>query len=171
MYRQYGILFWGLTVQNEPVQDHGNNGLKMTALEERDFIKYNLGPTLWSAGFDRERLKLLIFDDTSPHIREYVDTILTDTEVTKYVSGVALHWYYNEIMGPFPDRVLDYVHYKYPDFPVINTEACSLTGAMNGNWNYAEHYAYDIIRFVDNDIYLMVCRSLYFTQLIVIFIF
>ncbi|CAG2107754.1 unnamed protein product [Medioppia subpectinata] len=145
-YKANGVDFWGLTAQNEPVQDHGINGLNMTAAQERDFIKLHLGPTLKKAGFGTDELKLLIFDDTSPHLREYVDTILIDPDTTQYVSGIAMHWYYNEIKGPFPDLLLDYIFQNYPEFFVINTEACSLTGAMNGNWDYAENYAFDIIR-------------------------
>ncbi|CAG2166493.1 unnamed protein product, partial [Oppiella nova] len=145
-YRENGVTLWGLTVQNEPVQDHGINGLNMSAEQERDFIKLHLGPTLQRAGYGRDKLKLLMFDDTSPHLREYVDTILVDRESAKYISGIAMHWYYNQMMGPFPDLLLDYIYQNYPEFFVINTEACSLTGAMNGNWIYAENYAFDIIR-------------------------
>ena len=147
-YKQNGLEFWGLTVQNEPVQNHGINGLNMTSEQQRDYVKMNLGPTLTRNNFGKSNVHLLIYDDTSPHLREYVDTILSDSEAAEYVSGIAIHWYYNQMMGPFPELVLDYIYQNYPNHFMINTEACQLKGAGNGRWDFAENYAYDIIRVI-----------------------
>jgi glucosylceramidase len=57
-YREEGVEFWGVTVQNEPA---GNTGawqdLKMSDAEQRDFIKNNLGPQLRA---DEPDLKIMV---------------------------------------------------------------------------------------------------------------
>ena len=135
----------------------------MTSEQQREYVNLNLGPTLKRNGYDKDRLKLMIVDDTSPHLREYVDTVLQDKRSIQYVSGIAMHWYYNEMMGPFPDMLLDYIYQNYPEFFILNTEACSLKGAGHGRWDYAEYYAFDIIRVIFNIIYIfIICFSIEF---------
>ena len=56
-----------MTVENEPIAgarpNYTFNDLNLTASNERDFVKLNLGPTLKKAGYGRDKLELMIFDD------------------------------------------------------------------------------------------------------------
>ncbi len=139
---------WGITIENEPgaglTANYSFNCLNLTAPEERDFIKMNLGPTLEKAGYTHDKFKIMIFDDGANTLKSWADTILSDKEAAKYVSGIAYHWYSNHKMSGFPKEVLEDIHKKYPDFFTLNTEACD--SAANGRWDFGEHYAYDIIR-------------------------
>jgi len=85
-YEQEGVSFWGLTVQNEPAGNTGGwQDLKMSAAEERDFIKTSLGPAIASS--NHSHLKLMMFDDQRIRMKEWADTILRDPEAAKYVAG------------------------------------------------------------------------------------
>ncbi len=141
---------WGITIENEPGSGLNPqwyfNCLNLTATEERDFIKMNLGPTLEKAGYYSNKFKIMIFDDLANNLESWADTILSDKEAAKYVSGIAYHWYSNHKMSGFPEEELEAVHQKYSDFFTLNTEACHLEGAGNGRWDFGEQYAYDIIR-------------------------
>ncbi len=146
----HGIDLWGVTVENEPMvavnRNHSFNDLILSATQERDFVKMNLGPTLEKANYTRDNFKLMILDDSSIYLKSWTDTILSDSEAAKYVSGIAYHWYGNHRMSGFPETELEDLHQKYPNFFTLNTEA-SLGGVnFNGKWDFGEHYAYDIIR-------------------------
>ncbi|CAG2122255.1 unnamed protein product, partial [Medioppia subpectinata] len=118
-YKSHDIPVWGLTVENEPLaglQPHyAFNCLNFTGPAERDFVKLNLGPTLAKAGYTPDVLKLMVFDDNSNFLADFVKPILTDKEAAKYVSGIAYHWYNNNPMGGFPDPFLTEVHNTYPN--------------------------------------------------------
>ncbi|CAG2167797.1 unnamed protein product [Oppiella nova] len=145
-YKANGITFWGLTTENEPIEDHKLNNLKMSASQIKHFVEYNLGPTLSKAGYDKSKLEVMIIDDNTPFLTNWTDIILADNTLAQYVSGIASHWYYNEdIGGEAVSEILEYIHDKHPDYFIMNTEACILDGPGNGNWSYAERYAFDII--------------------------
>ncbi len=118
-YRDEGIDIWGLTPVNEP---HGNNGqwesMHFTPASQNEFIKNHLGPKLHAS--DNGAVRLLIYDQNRDGLEEWTDTILGDPETAKYVFGVAVHWY-ESTFKVFED-ILDRVHDRFPDFPVIHTE-------------------------------------------------
>ncbi|CAG2115367.1 unnamed protein product, partial [Medioppia subpectinata] len=145
-YKENGITMWGLTTQNEPAEDHQLNNMQMSPESLKRFIEINLGPTLAQAGYNKNKLKLMILDDNTVSLTNWTDTVLTDNSLLQYVSGIANHWYYNERLGTKAvGAILEYVRHKHPDYFVINTEACVLDGPGNGKWSYAERYAIDII--------------------------
>jgi len=89
----------------------------------------------------------MIYDDQRPSVLKWADTILGDKESAKYVSGIAFHWYANK-----PDNIdqLDLTNEKYPNYFLLNTEACEEWHGKThhvslGNWATFERYAYDII--------------------------
>ena len=120
-YKAEGINVWGLTPVNEP---HGNNGqwesMHFTPETQKNFIKKYLGPKLKESNFPET--KLLIYDQNRGGIEEWANTILSDKEASQYVYGTAIHWY-ESTYKVFEDS-LDNVHEKYPEFGIINTEAC-----------------------------------------------
>ncbi|XP_054161460.1 putative glucosylceramidase 4 [Oppia nitens] len=154
-YKSHGISLWGVTVENEPIQGQNPhytfNCLNLTAPMERDFVKLNLGPTLEKAGYGKASgFNLMVYDDNTDRIKDYLVPILSDKETAKYVSGIAYHWYANHPMGGLPDGLLTELHNTYTNHFLLNTEACHLDGPNLGRWDHAEKYAYDIIRALNN---------------------
>jgi glucosylceramidase len=120
-YKAEGIEIWGLTPVNEP---HGNNGqwesMKFSPESQNDFVKNHLGPKLKESGHGNK--KLLIYDQNRDGIEEWTDVIFTDEETSKYVYGVAIHWY--ESTEKVYEDVLERVKNKFSEMAIINTEAC-----------------------------------------------
>ncbi|KAL1422242.1 hypothetical protein MTO96_022123 [Rhipicephalus appendiculatus] len=149
-YERHGIPIWGLTTQNEPttgfVPGFRWQTLGFSAKSQRDFVKLDLGPALAEAGYGVDKLQLMVLDDSRLVLPHWTNVVLGDPEAAKYVSGVAVHWYTDNITDP---RVLDKVHESFPNKFILGTEAC--TGSANaedkvklGSWERAELYAADI---------------------------
>jgi len=142
-YKKQNISLWGLTVVNEPHFGFDNNYwfnvLGMNSTMQRDFVKLDLGPELESSK-DFANQKVMIFDDNTPLLEEFATTCLSDPEASKYIAGVAYHWYENRRFDR--NGVLDRVSKKFPDKFFLSTEACDI---VNGGWRNFELYADDII--------------------------
>ena len=107
-----GITIDAITVQNEPLHPGNNPSLLLTAPEERDFVKNNLGPAFKAAGITT---KILIYDHNADR-PDYPITILDDPEAAKYIDGSAFHLYGGKI------EALNYVHDAHPDKNIYFTE-------------------------------------------------
>jgi len=60
-----------------------------TAPIQRDFTKSYLGPALTKAGFGKDKLQIMPFDDFRlGDLVSYVDTIWKDQDAAKYLSGL-----------------------------------------------------------------------------------
>ena len=126
----------------------------MTPQSLKVFVKKNLGPTLEKAGYSKNKLKLLLMDEGIPFIKNWTDIIFAEHISDRYVSGIATHWYYNEMIGHDKmESLYDHLHDEYPDIFVLNTEACFLDGPGHGKWINAERYAFDIIDVCKQGIY------------------
>ncbi|CAG0890294.1 unnamed protein product [Darwinula stevensoni] len=150
-YSAAGLDMWGLTAGNEPT--NGNipgfsfNCMGWTPETQRKWVAENLGPTLRAAGYGKDNLTLMVFDDQRAYVETWLPTILGDPVIGEYVSGWAVHWYWNWLFGP---EILDGAHADYPDFWILATEACEGSDLGEppvslGNWLYAESYAHNII--------------------------
>ncbi|TMW62443.1 hypothetical protein Poli38472_005061 [Pythium oligandrum] len=166
-YEKEGVNIWGLTVQNEPVkpiiQLKRWQSLRMSAEEERDFIKKDLGPLLKERFPD---IKLISHDDQKPDLIDRL-AVVKDDEARKYIDGVGVHWYKNLDFWFFGtggdyDKLAEF-HKKYPDLFILATEACEGSlpdwlGSGRGvklndyekSWARGEMYARDIIDDVAN---------------------
>ncbi|XP_077483352.1 lysosomal acid glucosylceramidase-like [Amblyomma americanum] len=152
-YKDYNISFWGMTAQNEPtsgyVPFYPFQTMGFTAASQRDFIKFDLGPALESAGYGPDKMKLLILDDQRVFLPYWANVVLADPDAAKYVSGIAFHWYWNHIRGP---QVLTQTHKRHPSKFLLATEACEGASSLSrnrvvlGSWKRAESYALDIIQ-------------------------
>ncbi|XP_064471549.1 lysosomal acid glucosylceramidase-like [Ornithodoros turicata] len=152
-YDKQNVSFWGITVQNEPSSGYlpmyPFQCMAMSPGLERDFLKYDLGPALASAGYGTDRLHVLILDDQRVFLPYWANMVLRDEEAARYVTGIAFHWYWNHIRGP---TVLDETHYQHPGKFLLSTEACEGPTSMArnkvklGSWSRAESYAHDIIQ-------------------------
>lgn len=152
-YREHKIEFWGATVQNEPGSAYYPfywfNSLEFSPLEQIEFITKYYGPALEARGYNKTNFKLMIGDDNIEMINLQVPIILNNTEVSKYVSGLAFHWYTSAL---WPRSWLTKLQARLKgkiDF-VLMTEACSGSnpidrGVRLGGWAHGEAYARDII--------------------------
>jgi len=137
-YHQEEVLIWGISVQNEPEAKQTWDSCLYTAEEERDFIKYYLGPSL-----ERHNLsdkKVIIWDHNRDMMVERARTVLKDPEAAKFVWGTGFHWY----CGDHFDNVQK-VHDEFPDKNLIFTEGCQEGGPHLGSWDLGERYATSII--------------------------
>jgi glucosylceramidase len=138
---------WGITIENEPGAgpnvNYSFNSLGFTAETQRDFLKMDLGPILTKAGYDKNKLKIMIYDDQRPDMVKWADVILKDAESAKYASGIAFHWYNNKDENL---NNLNIVHEGHPNHFILATESSQPFGTNSvGSFNTAENYAHDII--------------------------
>jgi len=138
--KKRNIDIWGVTIQNEPEAVQTWDSCIYTAEEERDFIKYNLGPTMKKAGLSNKAI--IVWDHNRDNIIDRVKPIYEDSEASKYVWGAGNHWYVSEDF-----HHLGEVHRIAPDKHLIFTEGCveySIYGSES-KWENGEHYGRNII--------------------------
>jgi glucosylceramidase len=113
-YAAQGIPISALTIQNEPQFAPAYPGMLMSATEQANFIKNNLGPALANAGLST---KIVIFDhnwDTP----QYPQNVLSDAAASAYIDGSAWHCYAGTVDAQ------NTVHNAYPNKNIYFTE-CS----------------------------------------------
>ncbi|MBF4470121.1 glycoside hydrolase family 30 protein [Flavobacterium sp. HJJ] len=119
-----GIVIDAVTPQNEPLHGGNNPSMVMTALEQADFIKNNLGPAFKSANI---ATKIIAYDHNCDN-PQYPITVLKDAAAYPFVTGSAFHLYGGDISA------LTTVHDAFPDKDVYFTEQyTSSTGAFAGD--------------------------------------
>lgn len=143
----YNIPIWAISVQNEPAAIQCWESCSYEAEQERDFIKYHLGPTLTKSEY--ADTKIIIWDHNRDILVERAATVLSDPEAAKYVWGTGNHWYLSEDFNQ-----LSVLHYAFPDKHLLFTEGCVelTTIAENaeddnrvGSWENGERYGRNII--------------------------
>ncbi len=101
-----GITVHAITPQNEPLHPGNNPSMYMTAEQQRDFIKNNLGPAFQASGITT---KIVVYDHNADNIA-YATTILSDPAAAAFVDGSAFHLYAGNISalgslrGAFPSK-------------------------------------------------------------------
>lgn len=154
-YENRGVRFWGATVQNEPV----SSGLPFYFFNSMNYheddqmakvISDYLGPALQERGMTKDKFKLMVGDDSLGFINKQVPSIMSKPEVSKYVSGLAFHWYTSGSVVPYDalNKVYEPLKDKF-EF-VLMTEACEGSTPLAkkvdlGSWSRGESYANDII--------------------------
>jgi glucosylceramidase len=119
-----GITIDAITPQNEPLNPHNNPSMVMTALEQTNFIKNNLGPAFQTAGL---ATKIITYDHNC-NKPDYPISILNDAAARSFVDGSAFHLYEGTI------DALSTVHTTYPDKNIYFTEQyTSSTGSFGGD--------------------------------------
>ncbi|MCG3156650.1 MAG: hypothetical protein DKINENOH_03274 [bacterium] len=144
-FEKAGVPIWGLTVQNEPMAVQTWESCIFTAAEERDFVKYHLGPALERAGLSR--LKLMIWDHNRGIMYQRAKVVYDDPEASKYVWGAGFHWY----VGDHFDNVR-LVHDAYPDKELVFTEGTEANFDANKvkDWQWGEVFGKSIIMDLNN---------------------
>ncbi|XP_071845154.1 lysosomal acid glucosylceramidase-like [Apostichopus japonicus] len=154
-YEKQGVTFWSLTLQNEPsaglVPMYDFQCMYLGPNISKEFIKQDLGPTLVARGYGD--LKYMILDDQRWLLPQWARSVLSDPEVTPYVNGIALHWYYDRIIST---RRLRETHDEFPDYFMLNSEACAGVfffegdDVILGSWERGELYSQDILEDLNN---------------------
>ncbi len=107
-----GITIEAITPQNEPLNPNNNPSLVMTALQQTEFIKTNLGPAFKAANLTT---KIIAYDHNCD-VPDYPLTVLNDAQARPFVDGSAFHLYAGGI------GALSSVHNAFPDKNVYFTE-------------------------------------------------
>ncbi|MEO8821447.1 MAG: glycoside hydrolase family 30 beta sandwich domain-containing protein [Ginsengibacter sp.] len=117
--KEEGINIDAVTPQNEPLNPKNNPSMYVSAEEERDFIKNNLGPAFANAGIST---KIICYDHNADE-PQYPITVLSDPNANKYVDGSAFHLYAGNISA------LSQVHDAFPDKNIYFTEQYTGSGS------------------------------------------
>ena len=136
--QQEGIQPWGVSVQNEPAAKQVWDSCLYSPEEERDFIKFHLGPLLKKHFGDK--MKLLVWDHNRDIMLERVQPIYQDLVASSFVWGTAFHWYGEELFANVGKTKA-----LYPDKHLLFTEGCIEGGPRPGSWDTGERYARNII--------------------------
>ncbi len=97
-YALQGIPIDAITIQNEPLYCPGNYpGMIMSGEEQRDFVKYHLGPKFEENGINT---KIVIFDhnwdgDDQTGAYDFIEAVYNDPLAVSYIDGTAFHGYGN----------------------------------------------------------------------------
>jgi len=119
-----GITIDAITPQNEPLNSGNNPSLSMSAQEQTNFIKNNLGPAIKDAGL---ATKIITYDHNCDR-PDYPIAVLTDPAANSFVNGSAFHLYAGDISA------LTTVHTAFPDKALYFTEQyTSSTGDFGGD--------------------------------------
>ncbi|MDZ4659438.1 MAG: glycoside hydrolase family 30 beta sandwich domain-containing protein [Bythopirellula sp.] len=117
-YADAGIEFDTMSLQNEPLHTSNYPTMEMSATQQANIIKNNLGPLMASEGITT---KILAYDHNWDNTA-YPIQILNDPVARQYVAGSAFHAYGGSVSAQTT------VHNAHPDKDIYFTE---ITG---GNW-------------------------------------
>lgn len=119
-----GISINAVTIQNEPQNPNNNPSMQMSAIEQTNFIKNNLGPEFQTAGITT---KIIIWDHNCDNAN-YPIAILNDAAAKQYIDGSAFHLYAGDISA------LSAVRTAHPDKNLYFTEQwTSGSGSFDGD--------------------------------------
>lgn len=119
-----GITIDAITPQNEPLHPGNNPSLLMTAPQQADFIKNNLGPAFQAANIST---KIIIYDHNCDR-PDYPISILNDAAAKSFINGSAFHLYAGDISA------LSEVRNAHPDKALYFTEQwTAATGSFGGD--------------------------------------
>jgi glucosylceramidase len=119
-----GITIDAITPQNEPLHGGNNPSMEMSAAEQTDFIKNNLGPAFEAANIST---KIIIYDHNIDR-PDYPIEVMNDAAAKQYIDGSAFHLYAGDISS------LSMVHRAHPDKHIYFTEQYTAsTGSFEGD--------------------------------------
>ena len=134
-YKKRGIDISIVSVQNEAKAVQRWDSCVYTAEEERDFIKNFLGGKMAGMG-----VKILFWDHNKERTLERA-RITLDEETSKYIYGIALHWYSGDHF-----EQLDMFSKLYPDKDIVFSEGCyEYSLGASDTVKIGEKYAHDMI--------------------------
>lgn len=149
-YEIEGIPVWGVSLQNEPMAIQRWESCIYTAEEERDFLKYFLGPTLEREGLGNKNI--VVWDHNRDLMTQRANTIFGDPEAAKYAWGLGFHWYESWSGGEQMFNNVKNVYESFPDKKLLFTEGCADSFTPEGyqSWENAERYGLSMINDFNN---------------------
>ena len=129
-----GITIDAVTLQNEPLNTNNNPSLLMTAAEQANFIKNNVGPAFKAAGLTT---KIICYDHNADR-PDYPLAVLGDAGAYPYVDGSAFHFY----GGPI--TALSQVHDAYPQKNIYFTEFWTQAPSASHQVDFGGELAYHV---------------------------
>ena len=125
--RAKGITIDAITPQNEPQHGGNNPSMLMSALQQADFIKNNLGPAFQAAAINT---KIIIWDHNCDN-PNYPISILNDAAAKSFIDGSAFHLYSGDISA------LSIVQAAHPDKNLYFTEQWTgANGTFDGDFKW-----------------------------------
>ena len=119
-----GIPINAITIQNEPEHGGNNPSMLMSAIQQANFIKNNLGPAFQTAGIGT---KIIIWDHNCDN-PNYPISIFNDAAAKQYIDGSAFHLYAGDISA------LSTVKNAHPDKNLYFTEQWTAgSGSFDGD--------------------------------------
>jgi glucosylceramidase len=149
-YEREGMPIWGVTIQNEPMATQRWESCIYTAEEERDFLKYHLGPTMEAEGLGDKNI--VVWDHNRDLINHRANTIFDDSVAAKYAWGIGFHWYETWAGGEPMFNNVGLVNESYPEKKILFTEGCveKFDAKKYQHWPNAERYGRSMINDFNN---------------------
>lgn len=145
-YWAHGVPIWGMTVQNEPLNNASWEACLMSSKEEADFVANHLGPVIRELVPD---VQIFIYDHNKDQVANYALDVLANSVAGQYVAGVAYHWYSGDGWDQL-ERLQ--AELKRTDLKLLASEATweayrwrKGTVLSQGDWDFGQGYAHDII--------------------------
>ncbi|MDP4187868.1 MAG: glycoside hydrolase family 30 protein [Bacteroidota bacterium] len=149
-YEAKGIPVWGITVQNEPMARQTWESCIYTAADERDFIKYYLGPTFKKEGLGNK--KIIAWDHNRDLLYQRASVIMSDPKAAQYVWGFGYHWYESWSGGGMQFENLKRTKESFPNKNLLFTEGCAerFKAEDVNNWALGEKYGLSLVNDFNN---------------------
>jgi len=141
-YKSAGVPIWGVTIQNEPAAVQSWPSMIFSDVQERDFLKNYLGPTLAANGLGPANLAVMFLDHNRDMMVGWANTFYNDATASAMVWGEAIHWYDYGGAGAYANVAS--VYNSHPGKHMLATEQCLTGGTHMGDYAGAEQYATDI---------------------------
>ncbi|XP_052751899.1 lysosomal acid glucosylceramidase-like isoform X2 [Galleria mellonella] len=149
-YARENLTIWALTTTNEPlsgIMSLGKaNRLGWTTQKMGRWIANNFGPTIRNSSFSN--IKIIAGDDQRFSLILWYNIVIQEVpEADKYIDGLAVHFYFDELSPP---EILTKATEDHPDKFILATEASNGVGptipaVVLGSWDRAQKYIKDII--------------------------
>lgn len=138
-YQKRGLKVRYLTIQNEPMAAQKWDSCLYTAVEEKEFLRDFLYPTM--KAHDLNDVKICIWDHNKELMFERACDIIDDV-TDKMVDGIAFHWYSGDHF-----EALSLLRNRFPHKELIFSEGCVEYGAFaaSAHLQHAQKYAHDIL--------------------------
>ena len=153
-YAKRKVLFWGLTLQNEPGTTPNENwwqGMVFGPEEQRQFAYHLLSPELMTSEVTKN-LKIMAHDAQRREIGDAAKILYANKQEASVIDGLAVHWYSFDSYTP-----LQAAHAVDPEKFIIASEAScgdqdngEVRGPQLGNWTRGWSYGHDIIADMSN---------------------
>ena len=93
---------------------------------------------------------MFVFDHNRDHLVAWGDQVYGDDEASKYVDGLAFHWYAGglnrDLDGAVAHYAVDSAYDKFPSAKLLPSEGCNCPGVKDSDLLRSERYAHDMLR-------------------------